>query len=185
MSHVVVDADRTSRGARIIARSPSPAAGEGAGTITRVSLDGQRPEHRARRSATAVLARLGVSPERRGDVELAVTELVANAGLHAPGPRELRVRISPEAVTLAVADGGGDYDLIARILADPSAEVPWFEEHGRGLRIVAALFPGACGVTPAAAVRGGGGSGGLAKEVWISLPLGGHGDGPDPPGPPG
>jgi len=155
--------------------------------VTTVSLDGHKPEYLARRTATAVLAGLGVGPERRGEVELAVAELAANAGRHAPGPRELRVRVSRDAVTLAVADGGGDYAAIARMLADPDpgAGVPWFEEHGRGLRIVAALFPGACGAAPVAAVRGGGGSGGPAKEVWISLPLGDHGDGLDHPGPPG
>jgi hypothetical protein len=183
MSNVAMDADRARRGARSIPRPPS--AARTAGTVTTVSLDGHKPEYLARRTATAVLARLGISPERRGEVELAVAELAVNAGRHAPGPRELRVRVSRDAVTLAVADGGGDHAVIARILADPGAGVPWFEEHGRGLRIVAALFPGACGAAPVAAVRGGGGSDGPAKEVWISLPLGGHGDGLDHPGPPG
>jgi hypothetical protein len=153
--------------------------------VTTVSLDGHKPEYLARRTATAVLAGLGIGPERRGEAELAVAELAANAGRHAPGPRELRVRVSRDAVTLAVADGGSDYAAIARMLADPGAGVPWFEEHGRGLRIVAALFPGACGAAPVAAVRGGGGSGGPAKEVWISLPLGRQGDGLDHPGPAG
>ena len=156
-----------------------------AGTASTVSLDGDKPEYLARRTAAAVLTRLGVSAERCGEAELAVSELVANAGLHAPGPRELRVRVSRDAVTLAVADGGGDYGVIARLLADPGSEVPWFEEHGRGLRIVAALFPGACGAAPVAAVRGGGGSGGAAKEVWIRLPLRGDGAGLDEPGPAG
>jgi anti-sigma regulatory factor (Ser/Thr protein kinase) len=184
MSHVAMDADRTRRGARIIPRPP-PTAARSAGTVTTVSLDGAKPEHLARRAVTAALARLGISPERRGEVELAVAELVVNAGRHAPGPRELRVRMGRDAVTFAVADGGGDHAAIARMLTGPGAGVPWFEEHGRGLRIVAALFPGACGAAPVAVVRGGGGSGGPAKEVWISLALGGHGDCLDHPGPPG
>jgi anti-sigma regulatory factor (Ser/Thr protein kinase) len=184
MSHVAIDAARARRGARIIPRPPWPAA-DSADAVTTVSLDGHQPEHLARRTVTAALGRLGVSAERRGEAELAVAELVANAELHAPGPRELRVRVDQDAVTLAVADGGGDYAVIARVLADPGAGVPWFEEHGRGLRIVAALFPGACGAAPVAAVRGGGGSDGPAKEVWITLPLGGNGDGLDHPGPPG
>jgi Histidine kinase-like ATPase domain len=183
MSDVAIDAARARRGARVIPCPPWPAA-DNAGTVTTVSLDGHKPECLARRTVTAALARLGVSAERRGEVELAVAELVANAGLHAPGPRELRVRVGQDAVTLGVADGGGDCAVIARILADPGAGVPWFEEHGRGLRIVAALFPGACGAAPVAAVRGGGGSDGPAKEVWITLPLADHGDRVDPPEPP-
>jgi histidine kinase-like protein len=183
MSHAI-DAARARRGARIISRPPLPATGDG-GTVTTVSLDVHKPECLARRTVITVLDRLGVCAERRDEVELAVAELVANAGLHAPGPRELRVCVGGDAVTLAVADGGGDYAVIARILADPGAGVPWYEEHGRGLRIVAALFPGACGAAPVAAVRGGGGSDRPAKEVWVTLPLGGHGDGLDQPGPSG
>jgi hypothetical protein len=149
-----------------------------------VCLDGDRPEYLARRAVTAVLARLAVSPERRDEAELAVSELVANAGRHAPGPRELRVRVCAEAVTFAVADGGDDHAVIARVLASPGAGVEWFEEHGRGLQIVAALFPGACGARacggrPAGTGRGSrgrrraavNGDGEPAKEVWISVAL--------------
>jgi hypothetical protein len=181
MSHAI-DAARARRGARINSRPPLPATGDG-GTVTTVSLDVHKPECLARRTVVTMLDRLGVCAERRDEVELAVAELVANAGLHAPGPRELRVCVGRDAVTLAVADGGGDCAVIARILADPGAGVPWFEEHGRGLRIVAALFPGACGAAPVAAGRGGGGSDRPAKEVWVTLPLGSHGDGLDHPDP--
>src|SRR5258707_698507 len=113
--------------------------------LTTLSLDGDRPEYLARAAVTAVLAGLGISQQRGEEVELAVAELVANAGRHAPGPRELPIRFRAGGVRFAVADGGDDHAAIARMLAGSGGGVEWFEEHGRGLQIVAALFPDACG----------------------------------------
>jgi anti-sigma regulatory factor (Ser/Thr protein kinase) len=146
-----------------------PAASSGTNTV---SLEGEKPSCRARRAVTSLLTGLGVSAERRDEAEVAITELVVNAERHAPGPRELRIVTRSDAVTFAVADGGGDHALIARVLADPGDGVEWFEEHGRGLQIVAALFPEACGARlcagppqPAQPAR-------PAKEVWFSVTLG-------------
>ncbi len=166
MSQVATGVGRPRRGAGVIAYTPPLAACNGVGPVTTLSLDGEKPEYLARRSVTMVLIRLGISAERRDEVELAVTELVVNAGRHATGPRELRIRSSQDAVTFAVADGGGDHAAIARRLTDCGAGVEWFEEHGRGLQIVAALFPGACGADACGARPAG-----LGKEVWISVAL--------------
>jgi anti-sigma regulatory factor (Ser/Thr protein kinase) len=137
-----------------------------------VSLEGKKPSCRARRAVTRILTALGVSAERRDEAEVAITELVVNAERHAIGPRELRIIANRDTVTFAVADGGGDHAMVARMLADPGPGAEWFEEHGRGLQIVAALFPGACGarVCPGAAARATPVQ--PAKEVWISVALG-------------
>jgi anti-sigma regulatory factor (Ser/Thr protein kinase) len=164
-----VDVDRPRRGTVSATYPAEPAASSG---TTTVSLEGEKPSCRARRAVIKVLTGLGVCAERRDEAEVAITELVVNAERHAPGPRELRIIATPDRVTFAVADGGGDHAMIARILADPGAGVEWFEEHGRGLLIVAALFPGACGARvcpdppPRAATPAR-----PAKEVWISVTL--------------
>jgi hypothetical protein len=128
-------------------------------------LDGIRPEAVARQVVISVLSGLKVSSGRRDDAELAIQELVVNARLHAPGPHELHVTLTGDAVTFAVADGGDDHAAIARLLADPLGEVPFCAERGRGLRIIAALFPGGCGAcsTRAAGLPGAG------KQVWFRV----------------
>jgi hypothetical protein len=67
-----------------------------------------------------------------------------------------------------VADGGDDHAAIARLLANPLGEVPFCAERGRGLRIIAALFPGDCGAcsTRAAGLPGAG------KQVWFRVATG-------------
>jgi hypothetical protein len=128
-------------------------------------LDGARPESVARQVVTSVLSGLEVSSDRRDDAELAIQELVVNARLHAPGPHELHVAITGDAVTFAVADGGDDHGAVERLLADPLGEVPFCAERGRGLRIIAALFPGDCGACSAGAV----GLPGAGKHVWFRV----------------
>ncbi len=128
-------------------------------------LEGARPESLARHVVTSVLAGLGASPGRRDDAELAIQELVVNARLHAPGPYELRVSVTGDAVTFAVADGGSDHDEVARLLADPMTADPFSSERGRGLRIVAALFPADCGACSAGAA----GLTGAGKHVWFRV----------------
>jgi hypothetical protein len=132
---------------------------------TRWPLDGARPESVARHVVTSVLSGLEVSPGRRDDAELAIQELVVNARLHAPGPHELHVAIAGDAVTFAVVDGGDDHAAVARLLADPLGQVPFCAERGRGLRIVAALFPGDCGARSARAA----GQPETGKHVWFRV----------------
>jgi hypothetical protein len=145
-----------------------PAAGGGRvhGDVLTWPLDGTRPEAMARRVVTSLLAELGIGGDQRDDAELAIGELTANARLHAPGPYQLRVQERRDTLRFEVADGGGGHVVIARRLAAPEATAPELAEHGRGLRIVAALFPGACGARPAQIGPGQPGTG-----VWFAVPL--------------
>jgi two-component sensor histidine kinase len=158
------DSGRRGAGAHLPAARPAAAPTDTFGIVITWPLDGRRPEAIARRVVISVLAELGVDPTRRDDAELAIQELVVNARRHAPGPYEVRIRVARRAVTLEVADGGGDHAAIARRLADPAATAPGCAEDGRGLQIVAALFPGACGAGPA-----GTGAGRPGKQVWIRV----------------
>ncbi|HUN31789.1 MAG TPA: ATP-binding protein [Trebonia sp.] len=128
-------------------------------------LDGARPESVARQVVTSMLCGLEISADRCDDAELAIQELVVNARLHAPGPHELHVAVAGDAVTFAVADGGDDHAAVARLLANPLGEVPFCAERGRGLRIVAALFPGDCGACSARAA----GRPQAGKQVWFRV----------------
>ena len=169
-----VGVDRPRRGTVFSTHPAEQAASNGTATVS-LALEGEKPSCSARRAVIEVLTRLGVSPERRDDAEVAITELVVNAERHAPGPRELRIVAAPDSVTFAVADGGAGHAMIARILAAPGPDVAWFSEHGRGLLIVAALFPDACGarLCPGAGPRPRAATPARpAKEVWISVALG-------------
>jgi hypothetical protein len=130
-----------------------------------------------------MMAELGFGAGQQDDAELAIEELVANARLHAPGPYELRVQANEKTVTFAVRDGGGDHASITRRLTQAATGAPSRSEHGRGLQIVAALFPGACGACPAGsradgattgrATRGSATTGRAraGKQVWITVPI--------------
>lgn len=87
------------------------------------------------------------------DAQLAVQELVTNALRYAP-PHELRIFITPLDVEIAVVDGGADHRSVAELLTGVPDETPSVDDSGRGLRIVSALFPGACGAAPAPAAPG-------------------------------
>lgn len=127
-------------------------------------LHGTEPERRARRIASRVLTRLGAG-DQLDDVELAVCELVTNARTHAPPPYELRIFIDATSVMFAVADGGTDHESLAdRWPQAADAGTPSLQESGRGLLVIAALFPGACGVGPAHSWPGRQ----AGKQVWIS-----------------
>lgn len=128
-------------------------------------LYGTQPEHRAREVLSSVLAWLGLE-EKGFEAGLAVNELVTNARLYAPPPYELRVYLSASVVKVAVVDGGSDHMELARRLEGTEAGRPTGDESGRGLQLVAGLFPGRCGAESATTCMG------LspAKQVWINLP---------------
>lgn len=71
-------------------------------------------------------------PERFADLQLAVTELVANAVVHGTGVIRLRLRIEGECLYGEVIDDGGGFEHAARERASHDLD-------GRGLGIVAAL----------------------------------------------
>ncbi|CAA9463585.1 MAG: hypothetical protein AVDCRST_MAG38-444 [uncultured Solirubrobacteraceae bacterium] len=73
-----------------------------------------------------------LKPERFADVQLAVTELVANAVTHGTGDIRLRVRLEGGRLYGEVIDEGGGFEYAAR-------ERTAFDVTGRGLGIVAAL----------------------------------------------
>jgi anti-sigma regulatory factor (Ser/Thr protein kinase) len=138
-------------------------------------LDGEQPEHRARDLTSRVLAILGIDPDTTYQVQLAVQELATNARRHAPPPHELHITICTSDVKIAVTDADSCHEAVAQLLAAAAShpeDTSLLSESGRGLRIIAALFPGACGAGPACAPS----SSRQAKQVWISVPL------PDPIG---
>jgi anti-sigma regulatory factor (Ser/Thr protein kinase) len=145
-------------------------------TLTQL-LDGEQPEHQARDLTGRVLAILGIDPDTTYQAQLAVQELATNARRHAPAPRELHVTIRASDVRIAVTDADPRHETVTRLLAavassQPEQDASLLSESGRGLQIIATLFPGACGAGPAYLPA----SSPEAKQVWISIPL------PDPAG---
>ncbi len=138
-------------------------------------LDGEQPEHRSRDLTGRVLTILGIDPDTTYQAQLAVQELATNARRHAPPPHELHITICTSEVKIAITDAGPHHEAVAQLLAaatssQPEQDASLLSESGRGLRIIATLFPGACGAGPACASS----RSRQAKEVWISVPL------PDP-----
>jgi hypothetical protein len=129
-------------------------------------LHGERPERDARHLVARILAGTVIGADLP-DVELAVCELVANARQHAPGPYELRILLGQTAVKIAVLDGGADHAELARKLRAATAGQLTDGESGRGLQMVAGLFPDACGAEPAPACTGRV----TGKQAWITTPL--------------
>ncbi|WP_256107571.1 ATP-binding protein [Streptomyces sp. ODS05-4] len=68
--------------------------------------DGPCAPAAARRAAAGLLAGAGWPPGRVDDAVLVVSELVANAVRHAPGPRELTLTERAGTLDVAVADRG-------------------------------------------------------------------------------
>jgi len=154
-------------------RSSSPErALPGRGLTLVQSLDGEQPEYRSRELTGRVLAFLGIDPDMTYQAQLAVQELATNARRHAPPPHELYIAIRTRDVKIAVTDADPCYEAVAQLLAaaisgQPEQDTSLLSESGRGLRIIAALFPGACGAGPArTACRSR-----QAKQVWIIIPL--------------
>ncbi|MBT2509848.1 ATP-binding protein [Streptomyces sp. ISL-98] len=110
---------------------------------------------RARAELRRVLAQLGLSGEDISDAVLAVSELVANATEHAPGPYEMRLRRTAAEYICEIEDGDPRIPAIpafpsaAPFEADPEgrgggidALLKLLAERGRGLRIVDELTGG-------------------------------------------
>jgi len=88
------------------------------------------PTPAAARRAIEALARRVLSQARLDDLLLAVSEIVANAGLHGRAPVVLRARRGADRVVVSVADAGpGPADPFAGLLAQPVGARP----HGAGM----------------------------------------------------
>lgn len=96
------------------------------------------------------LETLGVTPDTRADIALALSEACANVIQHAGPGEEYEVQVSArdrrcviEVVNTGVAGGGGLDGDGARDGAVPALAddlVPVTEEHGRGLKIIDAVM---------------------------------------------
>jgi anti-sigma regulatory factor (Ser/Thr protein kinase) len=96
-----------------------------------VSADA-RDVSRIRRLAKEFLTDLKVSPTALDDALLIISELVTNAVLHALPPAALRVRwVQQHALRIEVTDGGPR--------PNPPPKTDQYDEHGRGMLIVAAM----------------------------------------------
>lgn len=128
--------------------------------LVRVLRPGSAAQH-ARVLLREVLQAAGVDGERRGDAELVVTELAANAELHARGPVELRVvTAAGTPVWCEVADGLPDLAGLPAVLdrlaaageedagTDLAADLAAWEENGRGLLLAQRLSGGFCCAYP-------------------------------------
>ena len=99
--------------------------------ITMQLVGGQQAAQRARAFAHGVLSAWRLPPLRREDIQLVVSELVANAVVHAREPMRLRLRHTTRHLIVEVFDS--DEHLPRRRQADREAE------GGRGLQLVARL----------------------------------------------
>ncbi|MDG4856775.1 ATP-binding protein [Streptomyces sp. T-3] len=128
----------------------------------------------ARAELRRVLGLLGLNGEAVSDAVLAVSELVANATEHAPGPYELRLRRTAGECICEVEDGDPRLPVVpafpatAPFTPDPEARgggldalVDLLSERGRGLHIVDELTAGAWGFR---CTR-------TSKIAWVALPM--------------
>jgi anti-sigma regulatory factor (Ser/Thr protein kinase) len=139
------------------------------------AVGGPESSSSARMALQRALTEFGLGDEAVADAVLAVSELVANAGVHATGPYELRVRRTLAGVVCEVRDrdsripvvrprtGAGSLapgsDGLGDAVGVPGADLA---ESGRGLQIVDHLSEGCWGfrrVFP----RG--------KVAWVAFPL--------------
>jgi anti-sigma regulatory factor (Ser/Thr protein kinase) len=116
------------------------------------------PSAQARVALRRILDQLGLSGEAIGDAVLAVSELVANATEHAPGPYEMRLRLTAAEYICEIEDRDPHVPEIpafpsgAPFAPDPEgrgggldALLVLLAERGRGLSIVNELTRGAWG----------------------------------------
>jgi serine/threonine-protein kinase RsbW len=97
----------------------------------------------SRQVLDSCLETLGVTPDTRADIALALSEACANVVLHAGPGEEYEVQVSTRdrrCVIEVVNTGGGDgapASVVGAFLADDP--VPVTAEHGRGLQIIDAV----------------------------------------------
>ncbi|MFZ3599413.1 ATP-binding protein [Streptomyces sp. BH104] len=128
----------------------------------------------ARTALRQILVPLGFSEDRIDDIVLAVSELVANATEHAPGPYALRLRRTAAEYVCEVEDMDPRLPQIPEFSAAGPFEggtdgrgggldalLVSLGERGRGLHIVEQLTGGAWGFTVC----------GAAKVAWVALPV--------------
>ncbi|MER7505031.1 ATP-binding protein [Nonomuraea pusilla] len=121
---------------------------------------------RSVREARAVvrdeLSRLGLAPDVVDDAVLMASELVTNALLYGEPPYELALHAGAEEIMCVVVDAGP-------LPPSSPAHVPAHDpaEHGRGLRIVAALSDGFHGFHPQRYVTR---PDLVGKATWFALP---------------
>jgi serine/threonine-protein kinase RsbW len=100
----------------------------------------------SRQVLDSCLETLGVSPDTRGDIALALSEACANVIQHAGPGEEYEVRVSTgdcrcaiEVVNTASQDDGGSGEPPARRFSVPDEPVAAMAERGRGLQIIDAV----------------------------------------------
>jgi anti-sigma regulatory factor (Ser/Thr protein kinase) len=144
-------------------------------TVTAWTLPAETAARRARS-----LLRAQVTPHIKDqavldDLDLMVSELGANAAIHADGPYELRiVRHLGVPVICEIADTGGGLDKIAENLrrhtgmakTERDMDIDALLIGGRGLGVVAQLSAGRCGVRTTRLCR----TGQQGKSVWFAIP---------------
>lgn len=117
---------------------------------------------RGRERAGVQLKRIGLDEERRGDADLLVSELLANALQHGRPPVVLLVwRCVLHCAVVEVHDAGERMPVVPA--PEVLAELDPMAESGRGLALMAALSQGRCGVLRLHTSGG--------KGMWFSLPL--------------
>ena len=87
------------------------------------------------------LERLGVAPDTRTDIALALTEACANVVLHAAQTDEYEVmaRVTDGRCVIEVVNNGGTFAVPAARAPLADAGVALTAEHGRGLKIIEAV----------------------------------------------
>jgi serine/threonine-protein kinase RsbW len=88
------------------------------------------------------LETLGVRPETRADIALALSEACANVVQHAEADEDYQVQVSArngQCVIEVVNAGREDGALVPTALEPADALVPATAEHGRGLQIIDAV----------------------------------------------
>lgn len=127
----------------------------------------------ARAKLRRVLNLQGMSAEDACDAVLAVSELVANATVHAPGPYEMRLRRAAAEYICEIEDGDPQiptipaFPVVAPFAPNPEgrgggldALLEMLSERGRGLHIVDELTGGAWGFKRT----------GTSKVAWAAFP---------------
>ena len=97
----------------------------------------------ARRVLDRCLETLGVTPDTRGDIALALSEACANVIQHAGPGEKYEVQVSAKGCRCAIevvnTSGTNGEPVRVGAIAVTSDPVPEFAEHGRGLKIIDAV----------------------------------------------